>query len=152
MVNSDIHCTSANMDIIFFNKLNEASCLFDISCKTIFKDLIKTVKQNIHCKKISGILTEYQNHSPECWKKFNYSLDNNEIEIFGLLRQKYKISISKLAFIGFILFWELLMHKYKERLKLTIPKEIIFSYLKIQEKFKYLIPVFRKRLEISKLE
>ncbi len=146
------HCTSANMDGNLFDQISEAGDQFNIQADTIFKDLLEITKQNIHSEHVYGLLTEYQNHSPERWEKLHYALNEEEIEKFGKMRQKYKMSISKLAFVGFVLFWELLMFIYKERLKESIPADFFCSYREVREKFESYIPYFTKRLNIIQRE
>ncbi|MBN1501326.1 MAG: hypothetical protein JW982_14295 [Spirochaetes bacterium] len=144
--------TTANVDADFFDKICEISGLYGISESRIFKDLIKlTVKNNCRIR-VFGILTEYQNHSPLLWKKLNYSLNPEEIEDFTIIRQKYKISISKFAFIGFLLFLDLLIFIYKERLKKPFNQKILNSYFEIQKKYTKLSNEFRIRLDIIQKE
>lgn len=150
MSKNNIKFTSANVDGDFYDELENTAKNFNMHIDNIYKDLIAITKQNIHCEHVLGLLTEYQNHRPERWETVYYSLDTNEIEIYGKLRQKYKISISKLAFIGFVLFWDLLMYIYQERLKKQGAEELLFSYRKTREKFVKLVPIFIKRLEIQK--
>ncbi|MBN1500274.1 MAG: hypothetical protein JW982_08965, partial [Spirochaetes bacterium] len=92
--------TSANVDGVFYDELYLASRQTGISSVKIFKDLIVMVISGSELGKITGVLTEYQDHSPERWENFYYSLNELEIEKFSKARQKYKISVSKLAFIG----------------------------------------------------
>ncbi len=148
MYKKTIHVTSANLDGDFYDDLKELSELFSIHESTIFKDLIEITEQHFKCNHVYNQLTEYQNHSPERWEKLHYSLDQSEIEKIGKARQKYKISISKLAFIGFLLFWELLIFIYKERLKKSIDINFLDSYQEKREKFKKHIPYFLNRFNI----
>ncbi len=152
MSKNNLKFTSANIDGEYFDELSKAAKIFHISENSIYKDLIELTKQNMHCGHLKGKLTEYQDHNPKRWETLYYSLNEDEIEIFGKLRQKYKISISKFAFIGFVLFWDLLMLIYKNRLKIIIPKDFWYSYGEFKEKIKILIPIFLKRLNIQKKE
>ncbi len=138
MNNNGIHKTSANMDGDVFDNISDVSANFNISENTIFKDLIGLLINASKCELPIIRLTEYQDHSPERWETFYYSLDNDELEIFSKARQKYKISISKIAFIAFVLFWEELIFIYTERLSKS--KEIFFfnSYVEFLEKKKYM--------------
>lgn len=144
----DIHYTSANMDSDFYNDIFEASKEFNITEQQIFKDLLNLTTQNSNCGNISGILTEYQSHSPEKWETFYYSLNNNEIESFGKHRHKYKVSISKLAFMGFVLFWKLLIFTYLDRLKIPNRKIKFYSYSKYYKKTIIYVEQFKKRQNI----
>ncbi len=143
---------SANVDGEFYDELREIGEILNLNPDDIYKDLIELTKQNMHCKHVTGLLTEYQNHSPERWETLYYCLNEDEIEVYGKLRQKYKISISKFAFIGFILFWDLLLYIYKERLKKNNFNVLFCSYRKIKEKFRKLVPIYLKRLGIPQKE
>lgn len=142
--------TTANIDSVFYLQLKTASKQFGHTEMKIFKDLINMTVYAAKCGLISDKLTEYQNHHPESWKTLYYSLTAEEIECFTKSRQKFKISISKLAFIGFLLFWRLLLLKYSEKLYSV---EIDFnSYKKYSDKFTDLIIYFKNRLEIIQKE
>ncbi len=138
------------MDGDFFDKLNEASAELNISSQKIFKDLIDLISHAAKCGYITGMLTEYQDHSPERWETFYYSLEDDEIEEFMKVKQKYKISISKLAFMAFVLFWKLLLLRYSE--KLLKSKTKTNSYEECCQKFKIYEGKFKMRLEIQHLE
>ncbi len=148
----NLHYTSANMDGDFFDELNRVSDKFNISNEKIFKDLIDMISQSITCGLVKGMLTEYQDHCPERWETLYYSLSDEEIENFTKARQKYKVSISKLAFMGFVLFWRLLLLRYSERLKTSNLKEDFNSYVQYFTKCKIYTENFKKRLEIVQIE
>ncbi len=143
-----IRHTSANVDVDFYDKLIVASEIFNITEDVIFKDLIQITKQYSNIGYVHGLLSEYQDHSPDSWETLYYSLNENEIEEYGKARMKYKISTSKLAFIGFCLFWELLIFMYKERLKKSIKKDFFYSYKKFKEKYLNHIEYYIIRLNI----
>ncbi|MBN1499728.1 MAG: hypothetical protein JW982_06225 [Spirochaetes bacterium] len=152
MKENTLHFTSANVDCDLYENLLKASVYYNLKSDIIFKDLIKISEKYIRQKQVLNRLTEYQDHSPEKWEILHYSLNMDEIEYYGQTRQKLKISISKLAFIGFILFWDLLMFSYKERLKISINRNFVYSYIEIKKKYLILIPYFIKRLDIIQKE
>ncbi|MBN1499355.1 MAG: hypothetical protein JW982_04340, partial [Spirochaetes bacterium] len=116
MKNINSHKTSANMDGEVFDSINKTAAFYNIKSEKIFIDLITLLLNSANCSHILNLLTEYQDHSPKNWETFYYSLDENEIEIFSKARQKYKISISKLAFMAFVVFWKSLLLRYSIRL------------------------------------
>ncbi len=152
MSRKDLHMTSANMDGDFYDELYRAAENFNISSQNIFKDLIDMISQSTNCGLVTGMLTEYQDHSPERWETLYYSLSDDEIEFFTKVRQEYKVSISKLAFMAFVLFWKLLMFRYAERLIKFKVKFNFNSYDQYYCKFENYKEKYRKRLEIVKKE
>ncbi len=144
--------TSANVDAEFYKELVKASKRFNKTEEQMLKELICLAIQAFRCGHVKGILTEYQDHSPESWEKLYYSLDEEEIEIFGIARQKYKISVSKLAFIGFVLFWRLLLLKYEEKLDSIAVRYDFNSYDKYCSILKKFKEYFLIRLNILQKE
>ncbi|MBN1499252.1 MAG: hypothetical protein JW982_03810 [Spirochaetes bacterium] len=144
--------TSANMDGYFYDEITIASKIHKIKSTLIFKDLIMMINDEICCGKISGMLTEYQNHPAERWETFYYSLNSEEIDILSNARHKYKISISKLAFMAFVLFWDALLFRYADRLKMTRSAIDQNSYVKNDNKYKCFTDIFTKRLQIKQKE
>ncbi len=146
------HRTSANVDYKFFNALSFAAAKYNKTQEQIFKDLVELVIQAIQCGHVTGILTEYQDHKPEHWETLYYSIDENEIEIFGTSRQKYKLSISKLAFIGFLLFWRLLLLKYMNKLFNSENCYDFNSYDEYRKLLSNYVVYFKKRLNLIQKE
>ncbi|MBN1501744.1 MAG: hypothetical protein JW982_16410 [Spirochaetes bacterium] len=144
--------TSSNIDENFFEELLNASQRFGRNRSIIFKDITSLAIHAVQCGHVSGILTEYQDHKPTAWKKLFYTVDENEIELFTISRQKYKISVSKLAFIGFLLFWHLLMQKYAKKLYGKKIEINLNSYNEYKQKMSEHIKYFKKRLNIVLLE
>ncbi len=148
MKNKNVKKTSANIDIDFACELNAASVKFQTSEMIIFKDIVDITIHEFNSGRVIGILTEYQDHSPENWETLYYSLDAEQIERFSKARQKYKLSVSKIAFIGFLLFWKILLLKYIERLKMSNFKINFHSYDNFRLKLHNLVIYFHKRLNI----
>ncbi|MBN1498882.1 MAG: hypothetical protein JW982_01890 [Spirochaetes bacterium] len=144
--------TSAYVDIVFYEEIVIAAQKFNLSMSGIFKDLMCIVLKEAIPGRITGKLTEYQNHVTAGWETLHYSLDSREVEIYSGSRQKLKISISKLAFIGFILFWKKLIKKYEKERGYQKTENIFSSYDKYIKKMGFLKPVFIKRLKLVKLE
>ncbi len=143
--------TSANVDAVFHKEICMLQIRFHKSRSAILKDIIELTIAEIKCGRVKGILTEYQDHCPEKWETVYYTLDEEEIEIYSSARQKYKISISKLAFIGFLLFWRLLIQKYSETL-FTNNQKIELSLINYEQYKTILnnfVKYFQKRLMIQ---
>ncbi|MBN1500348.1 MAG: hypothetical protein JW982_09335 [Spirochaetes bacterium] len=152
MRKNNVRFTSANMDERFFVEIKNFSSRFNVLPETVFKDILLIVTEAAGCGRIIGVLTEYQDHVPEKWLTFYYSLDANEIEQYSSARQKYKISISKLAFIGFVLFWKALLFRYSERLKIATIDIIYNSYGEYNKKVQIYASKFRIRMKIKQKE
>ncbi len=146
------HGTSANVDEKFFYEICLAAEKYNLTRNEIIKDIIKLTIKAIQSGRISGKLIEYQNHSPNDWETIYYTLDENEIELFSASRQKYKISISKLAFIGFILFWKQLIQMYSKNITKLLKDGFFINYDEYRKKMAYLVPYFKKRLCIHMKE
>lgn len=143
-----LHKTSANMDGSFFDSIIEKAELFKLTHQQIFKDLINLLLDSAGCEHVFNLLTEYQDHTTDRWETFYYTLDDREIEVFSIARQKYKISISKLAFMAFVLFWDTLLLRYSMRLTNKKTDYSQNSYTEITKKFQRYREKFIKRLNI----
>ncbi|MBN1499354.1 MAG: hypothetical protein JW982_04335 [Spirochaetes bacterium] len=141
--------TSAYVDGKFFDEIQKAAQEFNQSESKIFKDITEMAIYGIKSGQISGILTEYQDHNPERWEILHYDLNSEEIELFSTTRQKYKISISKLAFAGFLLFWKILLLKYADKLEKKYNIKNFCSYDKFCYVYSELILYFKKRLKFE---
>ncbi|MBN1501302.1 MAG: hypothetical protein JW982_14175 [Spirochaetes bacterium] len=144
--------TSANIDGYFYDQIRKAAAIFNINEKIIFKDLICIIITSADCGYITNSLTEYQDHSPQKWETIYYQLDAVEIETFLKARLKYKISISKLAFIGFVLFWNLLLYRYAERIKTSTNEIFSHSYFNFSNKYDHFKEYFEKKFKIIRKE
>ncbi len=144
--------TSANTDGMIYDAICFAAEKYNLSQSAIFKDLIMMMLSRACAGRITGRLTEYQNHSPERWETLYYSLDDEQNEIFSAARQRYKISISKLAYVAFLFFWKDLIRKYEEFFKKEKCNEDFNSYDRHVKNNQEFIENFKKRLEIIQLE
>ncbi|MBN1501107.1 MAG: hypothetical protein JW982_13180 [Spirochaetes bacterium] len=93
--------TSLNIDKNFHDEVKSTAVKFSKPGSAIIKDLLVLTINNVNCNHYRGKLTEYQDHQSCGWETLYYIVDENEVEMLGIARQKYKVSISKLAFIGF---------------------------------------------------
>ncbi len=141
--------TSANVDGNVFDEIGSAAIKFAYTESKIFKDAAKLGAQAIKCGLVIGRLTEYQDHCPERWEKLDYSVSAEEIEFFTSARQKYKISVSKLAFIGFLFFWDVLMLKYADKLCRKVLKFELRSYEEYRKLFKEKMECYILRFKLD---
>ena len=142
--------TSLNSDSFVKMEIENFCKKYNYSKNLVIINLIKEVINNFNSGAIVTALTEYQDHKPVSWSKIDYYLSSQDNEIFGQARQKYKLSISKMLFIGFMLFWKKFVYIFKERLKKT---EISFgSYDEFRKKYFTLIEYFNKRMNFIKKE
>ncbi|MBN1501649.1 MAG: hypothetical protein JW982_15935 [Spirochaetes bacterium] len=145
--------TSANVDLKFFSEICRAADEFNLSVSAVFRDIASLTIHRIKSEKVTGMITEYQDKNPGNWMTVHYSLHPDDIELFTIARQKYKISISKIAFIGFILFWHLLIEKYTNRDKnKSVSTLNLKSFLDNYEEYKSnlieKIEYFKKRINV----
>lgn len=150
------------MEVIMRSTLNVDSSLFfylmqqceniDITLSDFAKEIISYTINSFNSGEVKGLLTEYQDHNPDEWKNLDYNLNDEEARIFGNARLKYKISISKMLFVGFLLFGEIVLSKIKKRLMVEDEKEKPHSYEEVLLFYNYLVPYFKKRLNITQKE
>jgi hypothetical protein len=151
-MNGNMKKTSAYVDSCIYFEIQSISTKFGISNSKIAKDLILIAINSFNSGKVFGSLTEYQNHKPVSWERLYYQLNIDEAEFFSISRQKFKISISKLLFIGFSLFWKQLVYKYKNRISKVKIKIKMNSYDRFTLLYSDYISYFKKRFKIIKKE
>lgn len=140
--------TTLNADFAIIDKIIKCSKSYSISEEEIVKKcILKVCNYLINYKR--SCLREYQRHKPiSGWVCYHYDLNEEENELFSKVSQQYKISISKMLFIGFILFFEGILSEFvEEKIILKIKKELkkIFNgYYKYCEKYQNL---FRIQIE-----
>lgn len=144
--------TSAYTDINFFKSIQSTAENYNISISKVFRDLLDITSSKITKIKITGILTEYQHKDSYTRKVLHYCPDVNQFETYSEIRQKLKISVSKLAFIGFILFWNELLEKYEKTKNYKCPKLDLVNYESFRSEFKESLIYFKKRLNIIQIE
>ncbi len=78
-----------------------------VSQAWIIKELLRMVNSRYsYTPTLPGLIQYQRKQSKENWKKLRYKLTQEEKELFEEMRTKYKMSISHLVFIGFILFFD----------------------------------------------
>ena len=93
-------------------KIHKISSKYNIPISLIIRELIGyTCKYIRKYDSISG-LTAYQNNEfPKNWKRIHVSFMDYECDIFFKSRARYKVSVSKLLFIGFCFFLDVIIKK-----------------------------------------
>lgn len=141
--------TSAYVDTKVAEEIKQFAEENNKKVNRVIIDLIKLTIKSMKLCNISDYLTEYQNHKPNSWQRLNYYIENSDIDLIFKIRQHCKISISKLLFIGFLLFWNKLLKIYKK--DKTISNELN-SYAIIQFLYIEFINIYTKRFTFIQLE
>ncbi len=141
--------TSAYADIKFYKKVTKAAGKYHLSISRIFRDLLDLTCRRISPALIKGMLTEYQRHKPESWERLHFCPNEEQIEVYSNIRQKLKISVSKLAFFGFLLFWEELLEIYETKTGIPLNENDISNYEEFKSTFTTFLPYIIKRLNIN---
>lgn len=148
----DVFRTTANVDIFIYQKINDFVYDNNLKFSKIITDIILLTiellgKKNNRCEKLS----EYQNHESTGWEKAHYELDGKQVDIVLSARFRLRISISKLLYIGVLLFW-------REIVKMILGEDegmnevILDSYPKIFQIYKNNIEDLKKRFKIIQKE
>lgn len=145
------HRTSLYIDTRVLDNIMEISDNFNIDIAVIAKDLIKLSIKKAYS--FDGIkLAEYQNHESPGWDRLYYYLDDDEVDLFASARKELKFSVSKLLFVGFLLYLKDLIFRYEYRLKIRFYKTKLHNYAVFCEIFKYYLLVLKKRFRIIQNE
>ncbi len=144
--------TSANVDGDFYDSIVQLSKITSVSVSDIYKEILKMMIKSSKLRYVAGRLSEYQNHSPERWEKLHYSLNEEEIELISNARQNFKISISNLAFAGYLLFWNVIVEKLLKKSKKSNIENILRTYDEYKEKLANYCSYYKKRLKVIKKE
>ncbi len=104
--------SSLNIDADVKSIITNYSAISRISMSTIVKLLLKKVDKKYRKNPFMPGLIQYQRHTPDNgFEKLHYLLDRKEKDQFELMRARYKISISYLVLIGFLLFFDDLVNE-----------------------------------------
>ncbi|MBN1501508.1 MAG: hypothetical protein JW982_15215 [Spirochaetes bacterium] len=130
--------TSMNIDGTILNSINDISKNYGISKSGLIKELLERVCMNYtECIAASG-LTSYQRLGKDRnWKCFRIDLTEKDCLRFFKIRFKYRVSVSKLLLIGFVLFLDEVLEKLKKNC--VIKSKISNSYTSIRKYFRIFI-------------
>ncbi len=97
--------TSMNIDSTLMEQLDEICKQYGISRSDLIKLILKCVCKKYQVLKSATGLTRYQKQQKgHKWKCVRIDFSEEECALFFQTRFKYRVSVSKLLFIGFVLF------------------------------------------------
>lgn len=145
--------TSASINSNFDSIISHYSHYYNISKSHIFIIIIKKIISNINCLPVKNILIEYQRNNGPINKKIDYYVDEKLYSKLILLRNKHRISISLLAFAGFLFFWDEIIesldkNQFSEKI-ITIFYSIFLSYVDFKSKYSEYCLYLQNRLGIQ---
>lgn len=108
----------------------------------LIKEILKKVIFISKNSEIRNRLTSYQDKNNQQYEHFRYRLNDDEHKEFNNARQRLNISISKLLFIGFILFFKKIIKKYLKKCS----EKKWYNYTTINSLYKYLVIDFCKEI------
>ncbi|MBN1500613.1 MAG: hypothetical protein JW982_10675 [Spirochaetes bacterium] len=148
-----MHSTSMNMNRELYAELKSICSSYNISMSFLVKAVLKMVYANLEITADSSGLTRYQEKLPaKFWKCFHIEFSENECRDNFNCRGRYRISLSKLFFVGALLFLDKIIEELsgnsenKEKMKYSYTA-LVNKFLKILKKE---IIIFKKN--IVKLE
>ncbi|MBN1499719.1 MAG: hypothetical protein JW982_06180 [Spirochaetes bacterium] len=144
--------TSLNINRAIYKIIAESAEKYNVSICYIIRKLISKMLVNFDFALKQKTLTEYQCKYPECiYKRFHITFSENEIEANFKARLDYKISVSKILILGFILFFHEIIKELDGNEKIVI--EYLNNYSKIlKELYKNLKKSINKRIRTDKIK
>ncbi len=137
--------TTINMKKDLFVSLGEISEQLKVTKSALVRRILMYTHENLDFNKYYGDLTRYQRYQKRIpgneWKCFHVNYSELESDVFLLCRFHFRISLSKLLFIGFCLFIEEVIDSFNDE------KEEV----KIKSKYSY-TSFFNKYTEIVRKE
>ncbi len=120
--------TTINMNSDVSEKLNKISKKINVSKTQLIKDLLYFVFRNLDFEKYFANTSRYQKKIPGAeWEQFHINYSELDCDVFLICRFQFRISVSKLVFIGFCLFLQDVIDFY-DKGKEKISKDMIDSY------------------------
>lgn len=98
--------TSLTVDRITAEYIKNLSEISNFSVSKILVNMIIFVENKINSDKVRGCLIEYQRHNYKNFEKMDYYISGDLVDRFLSLRFNYRISISMLVHVCFLLFWK----------------------------------------------
>ncbi|MBN1500010.1 MAG: hypothetical protein JW982_07640 [Spirochaetes bacterium] len=101
-----MYSTTLNIRLDVYKQLKQLSLEYEISVTYLIQKILKQTGKNLKINFMRNDSTHYQDKQPEKsnWKCFHIVFPNDEFNQNLQFRYKYRISLSKLLFIGFVLF------------------------------------------------
>ncbi|MBN1498759.1 MAG: hypothetical protein JW982_01265 [Spirochaetes bacterium] len=102
-----MHHTSINISLLIMTKLKETSEKYCISRRKLVSMILYSCHENFNFDVFSSGLTNYQKIAPgDEWKCMRIDFDDTQCDIYFFYRNRFRISLSKLIAVGFILFFD----------------------------------------------
>ncbi|MBN1500259.1 MAG: hypothetical protein JW982_08890 [Spirochaetes bacterium] len=138
--------TSIYIDIELLERLTIFSAALKIQLNSLITQILLKTAAHYKYNYRENRLIEYQeNTGNQNFIPIHVKFTEMENEIFQEARFNYKISISKLLFLGFLLFFNEIAKKFKD--KKNNNKRFFYSYHKYIKKFYFLIENFNISLK-----
>ncbi len=111
-----MYFTTLNIDPVLYEQLDKICENHGITHACLIKEILKCVCMNYDLSKYSFGLTRYQKRRKGCkWKCFRIDFSEEECRLFYGNRFKFRVSVSKMLYVGFVLFLkEALENIFKE--------------------------------------
>lgn len=131
--------TSVSVKYEIFEILKEFCNSYEVSRSKIIRKLLKKGLKKIDSIAVDSILVEYQERTGIKCRIMHYSVDPYLCKNLSKVRDRYRISISKILCASFFLFWESIVEEitgenisdkfnsYEKILKNSIPLIIYFG-------------------------
>ncbi len=139
-----MNATSVNMDAGMHYELKKICNEYGISMKQLITLILKYIRKNLNKFSHAYNLTRYQKRiKGRKWKCVRINFSENECKNNFFSRFKYRISLSKLLAVGFVLFIDEIIENLKNNKKentencnfyTSIPRYFIES---VSDEFKY---------------
>ncbi|MBN1499769.1 MAG: hypothetical protein JW982_06435 [Spirochaetes bacterium] len=114
-----MHRTSLNVSISIHDKIKETSEKYCISRRKLILMIFTYCHDNLDFDKFIFGLTKYQKIAPgEKWKCLRVDFDDTQCDIYFFYRNRFRISLSKLLAVGFVLFFDRILEKLNQSIKL----------------------------------
>lgn len=144
--------TSVNLCNEIFLMMNVVKNKYGISKSDLIRKILFLCNKNLNSnKQISG-LSRYQPASESGWKCFQIAFSKDECDDVFLSKFKYRISLSKLIFIGFYLFIDDILDDLEKEKENVF--EVINSYVSkntlIQKYLYYEVSLIFYRRKLTK--
>ncbi len=142
--------TSFNVSRNIFIKLDDVSKRFNISKRKLVVKIFFYCHNCMNFDKVAGGLSVYQKKVPgDKWKCLRVDFEDIDCDLYLLYRYRFRISLSKLLAVGFVLFFDQIINELSEKSDLefqdidqllnsyTEIRQILYAY--VEDSFKYFI-------------
>ncbi len=108
-----MHRTSLNVNGRINVRLDEVSEKFNISKKQLVAKIFMYCHRNLNFNiMVTGELTGYQKKIPgDKWKCLRVDFSDAECDVYFEYKKMFRISLSKLFAVGFVLFFDLIINE-----------------------------------------